>query len=373
MRKAVDSGEHSRTSLARGLCEVEDWRNSAGELCLASARKVLPRLADSLGLVLPTPRPRPDGGRPLDAYPDVTLSCRLQELGDVKVEPVVRTEVTLWRSMMASHHPQGERRQPGARLLYWIVSSRRGRLGGFSFCAASWHQCARDTYLDASRAGSASGQDRQQRPFSGPARRSRAVARLACARSCTVSPCRRLAGGLWGPSGASLHLCGCREDGQLLRGRGLGSVRENDGPGPVGLDEAALRGLAGSPARADAPRTRAAALGDSRLGGDGVWSIHPSRRTAAHPADRHGAAMGGKSGRAGLRDFPATRRTEGGVSVSVERTGDDGRHSGASPGSVDGTLQTGAHGSGRPRYHHAQLYLAPGPTTSSRSAAAGAG
>ena len=42
---------------------------------------------------------------------------------------------------------------------------------------------------------------------------------------------------------------------------------------------------------------------------------------------------------------PATRRTEGGVSVSVERTGDDGRHSGASPGSVDGTLQTGAHGS----------------------------
>ena len=55
---------------------------------------------------------------------------------------------------------------------------------------------------------------------------------------------------------------------------------------------------------------------------------------------------------------PATRRTEGGVPVSVEQTGDDGRR--ASPGSVDGTLQTARV---RPRYHHAQLYLAPGPTT----------
>ena len=84
MRKAVDSGEHSRTSLAHELCEVEDWRNSAGELCLALARKVLPRLADSLGLVLPASRPNNDHS--LHAY--IALSGGLQELGDVRVEPV---------------------------------------------------------------------------------------------------------------------------------------------------------------------------------------------------------------------------------------------------------------------------------------------
>ena len=128
-------------SLAHGLCEVEDWRNAAGELCPAPARKVLPRLA----VVLPASRP--NDGSPLHAYPDVALSCGLQELGDVRVEPVAPRDVKSWRSMMASHHPQGEGRQPGARLLYWVVSSRHGRLGGLSFCAASWHQQARDGYI----------------------------------------------------------------------------------------------------------------------------------------------------------------------------------------------------------------------------------
>ena len=146
LREAAASGKHSRASLARGLCEIEDWRNSAGELCLASARKVLPRLADRLGLLLPPPLRRPNA-RPLEAYPDVALSCGLKELGDVRAEPVAPKDVTLWRSMMASHHPQGERRQPGARLLYWVVSSRRSRLGGLSFCAAGWHQRARDSYI----------------------------------------------------------------------------------------------------------------------------------------------------------------------------------------------------------------------------------
>ena len=209
--------------------------------------------------------------------------------------------------MMASHHPQGERRQPGARLPYRFVASRSpGRLLRCKL-ARTGHLYR----LDA--AGSASDNARFL-VLSGVR-----VPSLACARPCTVSPCRRLAGG--GPSGASLHLYGCREDGQLLRGRG--PVRENDGSGPVG--EAALRG--GSPARADAPRTRAA--GDSRLGG--VWP----------PFQTDGCAPGGRRWEESPGEpvcAPATRRTEGGVSVSVERTGDDGRR--ASPGSVDGTLQT---------------------------------
>ena len=48
---------------------------------------------------------------------------------------------------MATHHPQRWTRPPGAQRCYWIVSSRHGRLGGIAFCAASWHQKARDEFV----------------------------------------------------------------------------------------------------------------------------------------------------------------------------------------------------------------------------------
>ena len=35
--------------------------------------------------------------------------------------------------MMAFRHPQGAPLSPGARLRYWIVSERHGRLGGTGF------------------------------------------------------------------------------------------------------------------------------------------------------------------------------------------------------------------------------------------------
>lgn len=44
--KAASVSEGStRSSLARGLCEREDWRNAKGALCLASARAALPGLS----------------------------------------------------------------------------------------------------------------------------------------------------------------------------------------------------------------------------------------------------------------------------------------------------------------------------------------
>ncbi len=43
--------------------------------------------------------------------------------------------------MMATWHP--EACAPGARVSYWITSSR---LGGLVFGAASWHQKARDDF-----------------------------------------------------------------------------------------------------------------------------------------------------------------------------------------------------------------------------------
>ena len=49
--------------------------------------------------------------------------------------------------MIATHHPQGWARAPGGQLRYWVCSSLHGRLGGIGFCAASWHQRARDDFV----------------------------------------------------------------------------------------------------------------------------------------------------------------------------------------------------------------------------------
>ena len=87
-------------------------------------------------------------------FPDLTLACRLAELGEVALEPVGDAERGLWRAMMASHHPEGFSRMPGAQLRYWVRSSVHGTLGGIGFCAASWHQKARDAFLGWSTHGS---------------------------------------------------------------------------------------------------------------------------------------------------------------------------------------------------------------------------
>ena len=57
-QRAVGSGELTRSGLARKLCELTDWRNKKGDLCLAQARKALPELAKQLRINLPsTPCP----------------------------------------------------------------------------------------------------------------------------------------------------------------------------------------------------------------------------------------------------------------------------------------------------------------------------
>ena len=62
LREELCRGSLSRAALGRGLCERDDWRNGRGELCAASARKALPRLAEQLGLALPPARPGPPRG-----------------------------------------------------------------------------------------------------------------------------------------------------------------------------------------------------------------------------------------------------------------------------------------------------------------------
>ncbi len=121
--KAASAAEGStRSSLARGLCEREGWRNAKGELCLASARAGLPDLAASLDLVLPAPRPHAFDTDTLERDdPDRALAGTLEDLGEVTVEPVGAGEdQRLARSMMATWHPEGEACAPGARVSQYL-------------------------------------------------------------------------------------------------------------------------------------------------------------------------------------------------------------------------------------------------------------
>ncbi len=153
-KEAVKDPRATRYSPARELCERDDWRNSGGELCTGSARKILPRIADKVKVTLPEAKPLNPGMVPGGAapaiktdYPDVLVNTDLERLGVISLEIVEDKEKRLRRGMMRTHHPEGWSRVPGRRICYWITSALYGRVGGIGFCAASRHQAARDKWI----------------------------------------------------------------------------------------------------------------------------------------------------------------------------------------------------------------------------------
>ena len=83
----------------------------------------------------------------MEIYPDLSLRCRLVDMGSVTLELVDRdADRRLWEAMMATHHPQGWAWAPGGQRRNWVCSSL-GHLGGIGFCAASWHDKARDDFI----------------------------------------------------------------------------------------------------------------------------------------------------------------------------------------------------------------------------------
>ncbi len=117
-------------------------------MCAAQAGKILPVVADKLGVELPPVRfAKPQAGELPEYDKDVKLRCTLAQLGEVSVELVSRSDSKQWRSMMYTHHPRGAPAVLGKVVKYWLISERFGRVGGISFHAASWHDAARDKHI----------------------------------------------------------------------------------------------------------------------------------------------------------------------------------------------------------------------------------
>ncbi len=139
----------TRASLARGLCEREGWHDHRGGPRLELGHRALPVVAREAGAVLPPRRARrarvgDSHARPAAGYPDTAVSCGLEELGEVALDPVTEANRRDWESMMESHHPQGWRRAPGGQLRYWIRCATHGTLGGIGFTSAGFQLGPRD-------------------------------------------------------------------------------------------------------------------------------------------------------------------------------------------------------------------------------------
>ncbi len=149
-RTACKGGELTRTALARELCERENWFGHVGMPCLASARKLLPRLAEEAGVRLPEAEATAlePHARPPPDFPDSSVSCPLRELGVLSLEPVTEAEDRRrWEAMVETHHPEGWRRPPGGQVRYWVRSERHGVLGGIGFTASGIQLGPRDGFI----------------------------------------------------------------------------------------------------------------------------------------------------------------------------------------------------------------------------------
>ncbi len=140
-------GGVTRSGLARELSGREGWLTHDGRPSTVTGMRVLPLLAEELGLTLPEAAPRfaSSNGRPAADDPGgAPVECALDALGGVRLEPLAEADRRAWESMMETHHPEGWRRAPGGQLRYWIVSGAQGRLGGLGFVPASCQLGPRD-------------------------------------------------------------------------------------------------------------------------------------------------------------------------------------------------------------------------------------
>ncbi len=143
----------NRAEVARRVCRALSWRTPGGAEARMSARVALLRL-HRLGLIaLPPPRSRGNNeNRRLGSVPAETpappwLSCRVEQLGGLRLEPVGSAEeARRYRGLLQQYHYLGYSATAGAQVRYLIVSEQ-GVLGAMGFGAAAWKVRARDAWI----------------------------------------------------------------------------------------------------------------------------------------------------------------------------------------------------------------------------------
>ncbi len=263
--------------------------------------------------------------------------------------------------MMATHHPQRWMRPPGAQRCYWIVSSRHGRLGGIAFCAASWHQKARDEFVGWSADARVANLQRMvnnNRFLLLPGVRVRGLASHVLDLAATRLP------GDWEAaygvrpaytyvspdhSGACYRAAGWERCGRPTSGLPPGAMER----GVARSVEAAGRRLerAAAPGTGTDARPRPGGTSVRRLGGMGRGT-HPDGRIRG---GTNGARMGGTARRTGTGDLPGQGRSESSLPAAVESEGEHGARSRVAQGMHGRALPQGARGSSGPGHDDAEL------------------
>ena len=153
LREQLLAGALCRSEIARGLCQIDDWTNARGDLCSASARAALPRLAAELGLDLPAsldgPSPvRAQAAAPPELPPGPGFAGSLRDLRPVSLLLArSRSQRRRCNDLLAAAHPLGRSRAPGARLTYLLSANGVGPLGVLTFVAAPLRSKPRDQHI----------------------------------------------------------------------------------------------------------------------------------------------------------------------------------------------------------------------------------
>ena len=129
-----------------------DWRKPDGELKDMGCRKALCEMNRRGVLDLPD-APRPHGFENRGRLPDIQppeVRCRLDGLGEIRVEPVesAQSEASrIWFAMMDQYHYLGGGPLCGSQIRYSIISEKYGCLGGLAFTSASFALKDRDAHI----------------------------------------------------------------------------------------------------------------------------------------------------------------------------------------------------------------------------------
>jgi hypothetical protein len=154
IKKRLESGEESRTRLARWVCGRFQLHDVRGKARVSSCLKALRDLEREGKLQLPPPllnivkhwRLRRHAEAVAEPKEVPTEVGQIRNLQLLLVDPQDGEQMRTWNELMVREHPQGERRLVGRQLRY-LVGSAHGWLGAVGFSASALHLQARDRWI----------------------------------------------------------------------------------------------------------------------------------------------------------------------------------------------------------------------------------